>query len=149
MVTAGLVVLCLRRAAGQRARNLDSGYGFTALWLSIAGLGFGFAMVPAMDAALGAIPADRAGSGSGLLMTLRQVGGAIGIALLGSLLAGAYDDRLDTTGLPARAADTAGDSVTGAHLSPSGSGCRRLADLRRRRVRARHGRGPALVSRRS
>lgn len=49
-------------------------------------------------------------------MTLRQVGGAIGIALLGSLVAGAYGDHVDTTGLPAEAAGAARDSLTGAHV---------------------------------
>ncbi|WP_151479392.1 DHA2 family efflux MFS transporter permease subunit [Streptomyces albicerus] len=126
VVTAGLTVLCFAALLGARTAP-DSGYAFTALWLTIAGLGFGLAMVPAMDAALGGIPADEAGSGSGLLMTLRQVGGAIGIALLGSLLAGAYDDRLDTTGLPARAAEAAHDSLTGAHLVAERLGLPRLA----------------------
>ncbi len=95
---------------------MDSGYGFTALWLSIAGVGFGFAVVPAMDGAVATLPADRAGSGSGLLMTVRQMGSAAGIALLGSLLAAAYASRLDTSGLPAAAADTAGDSAVAAHV---------------------------------
>src|SRR5690242_13508041 len=108
VVSAGLVVLAFAALLGSRT-TVDSGYGFTALWLSIAGLGFGFSVVPAMDGALAALPADRAGSGSGLLMTLRQVGGAIGIALLGSLLAGAFRDRLDVTGLPGGAAHTAGE----------------------------------------
>ncbi len=49
-------------------------------------------------------------------MTLRQVGGTIGIALLGSLLASAFRDRLDVTGLPAPVAHTAGESVVAAHL---------------------------------
>ncbi|MFI5793259.1 MFS transporter [Streptomyces sp. NPDC051677] len=114
-VSAGLVVLAFAALLGSRT-TADSGYGFTALWLSLTGLGFGFALIPAMNGALGALPRDRAGSGSGLLMTLRQVGGAIGIALLGSLLSGAFRDRLDVTGLPARAADTAGDSVVAAHV---------------------------------
>ncbi|MFC4471432.1 MFS transporter [Streptomyces xiangluensis] len=114
VVTAGLAVLCFAALLGSRT-EAGSGYWFTALWLLIAGLGFGFAMVPAMDAALGGIPADEAGSGSGLLMTLRQVGGAIGIALLGSLVAGAYGDRIDTSRLPAEAADAARESLTGAH----------------------------------
>ncbi|NGO43631.1 MFS transporter [Streptomyces ureilyticus] len=114
VVTAGLAVLCFAALLGSRT-EADSGYGFTALWLTIAGLGFGLAMVPAMDAALGGIPKDEAGSGSGLLMTLRQVGGAIGIALLGSLVASAYGDRIDTSGLPAAAADAARESLTGAH----------------------------------
>jgi EmrB/QacA subfamily drug resistance transporter len=115
VVSAGLVVLAFAALLGSRT-TVESGYGFTALWLSIAGLGFGFAVVPAMDGALATLPADRAGSGSGLLMTLRQVGGAIGIALLGSLLAGAFRDRLDVTGLPERAADTARESVVASHL---------------------------------
>lgn len=115
MISAGLVALAFAAILGSRT-TVDDGYGFTALWLSIAGLGFGFAVVPAMSAALGALPRDRAGSGSGLLMTVRQVGSAIGIALLGSLLAGAYSDRLDTSGLARAAADTASDSVVGAHV---------------------------------
>ena len=126
VVTTGLVVLCFAALLGSRTEP-DSDYAFTALWLTIAGLGFGLAMVPAMDAALGGIPADEAGSGSGLLMTLRQVGGAIGIALLGSLLAGAYDERLNTEGLPARAAEAAHDSLTGAHLIAERLGLPRLA----------------------
>ncbi|MFF4798370.1 DHA2 family efflux MFS transporter permease subunit [Streptomyces sp. NPDC001351] len=115
VVSAGLVVLAFAALLGSRT-TVDSGYGFTALWLSITGLGFGFSVVPAMDGALGALPRDRAGSGSGLLMTLRQVGAAIGIALLGSLLSGVFRDRLDVTGLPAEAADTAGNSVVAAHI---------------------------------
>lgn len=80
-----------------------------------------------MNGGLSALPRDRAGSGSGLLMTLRQVGGAIGIALLGSLLAGAFRDRLDVTGLPAKAADTAGESVVAAHLVAERAGSAELA----------------------
>ena len=114
-VSAGLVVLAFAAFLGSRTTP-GSGYGFTALWLSITGLGFGFALVPSMSGALATLPRDRAGSGSGLLMTLRQVGGAIGIALLGSLLSGAFRDRLDVTGLPAGAARTAGDSVVAAHI---------------------------------
>ncbi|WP_406399990.1 DHA2 family efflux MFS transporter permease subunit [Streptomyces sp. NBC_00879] len=115
VITAGLVVVAFSAFLGSRT-TVDNGYGFTALWLSVMGLGFGFVMVPAMDAALGALPADRAGSGSGLLMTVRQVGSAIGIALLGSLLASRYVGDLAVTGLPAAAAERAQDSVVAAHL---------------------------------
>ncbi|MBL1081255.1 MFS transporter [Streptomyces actinomycinicus] len=125
-VSAGLVVLAFAAFLGSRT-TAGSGYGFTALWLSIAGVGFGFALVPAMSGALATLPKDRAGSGSGLLMTLRQVGGAIGIALLGSLLAGAFRDRLDVTALPPGLADTAGDSVVAAHLVARQAGSAHLA----------------------
>ncbi|KUJ39708.1 MFS transporter [Streptomyces sp. MI02-2A] len=126
VISSGLVVLAFAAFLGSRT-TVHDGYGFTALWLSIAGLGFGFAVVPAMDAALGALPRDRAGSGSGLLMTVRQVGGAIGIALLGSLLASTYADRLDTSALPRTVAPTASDSVVGAHVVASRLGDRALA----------------------
>ncbi|MEU6219483.1 MFS transporter [Streptomyces sp. NPDC047022] len=126
VISVGLVVLAFAAFLGSRTTVRD-GYGFTALWLSIAGLGFGLAVVPAMDAALGALPRDRAGSGSGLLMTVRQVGGAIGIALLGSLLAGAYQDRLDISALPHTAAHSAADSVVGAHMVAARLGDRALA----------------------
>ncbi|MBT1095374.1 DHA2 family efflux MFS transporter permease subunit [Streptomyces sp. Tu102] len=125
-VSAGLVVLAFAGFLGSRT-TVDSGYGFVALWLTITGLGFGLSLIPAMNGGLSALPRDRAGSGSGLLMTLRQVGGAIGIALLGSLLAGAFRDRLDVTGLPAGVADTAGESVVAAHLVAERAGSAQLA----------------------
>ncbi|MEU0086500.1 MFS transporter [Streptomyces sp. NPDC006274] len=110
VIAAGLAVLSFAGFLGSRI-TVDSGYGFTAVWLSVAGLGFGFSMVPAMTAAIDALPPDRAGSGSGLLTTVRQVGSAIGIALIGSLLAAVYESRL-----PAGAPEAAGDSVVAAHL---------------------------------
>ncbi|SEE65909.1 MFS transporter [Streptomyces sp. Ag109_O5-10] len=125
VVAAGLVVLAFAALLGSRT-SVSDGYGFTALWLSVAGLGFGFSVVPSMDGALGALPANRAGSGSGLLMTTRQVGGAIGIALLGSLLASTLRDRLDVTGLPAPLGHTAGESVVAAHLVAEKTGSARL-----------------------
>ncbi|MER7173042.1 MFS transporter [Streptomyces mesophilus] len=115
VICTGLVVLTFAALLGART-TVESGYGFTALWLTIAGAGFGFAMMPAMTAAIGALPRDRAGSGSGLLMTVRQVGGAIGIALLGSLLAGVFAGRLDTGRLPVDLADRAGESVVAAKV---------------------------------
>ncbi|MER5301567.1 MFS transporter [Streptomyces lasiicapitis] len=127
VISAGLTVLAFAAILGSRT-TAGSGYGFVALWLSIAGLGFGFAVVPAMDAALGALPVDRAGSGSGLLMTVRQVGSAVGIALLGSLLSGVYADRLDTGGLPGPAADAASDSVVAAHLVAERTGAPGLVE---------------------
>ncbi|MEV7000012.1 DHA2 family efflux MFS transporter permease subunit [Streptomyces sp. NPDC093982] len=125
-VSAGLVVLAFAGLLGSRT-TADSGYGFVALWLTVTGLGFGLSLIPAMNGGLSALPRDRAGSGSGLLMTMRQVGGAIGIALLGSLLAGTFRDRLDVTGLPASAADTAGESVVAAHLVAERAGSAELA----------------------
>ncbi|MGP3773951.1 DHA2 family efflux MFS transporter permease subunit [Streptomyces sp. SDT5-1] len=122
VVGVSLVVLAFAAFLGART-TVHSGYGFTALWLSIAGLGIAFAMIPAMGGAMGALAKDQAGRGSGLLSTVRQTGSALGVALLGALVSGTYTSRIVTAGLPDAAADAARDSVIGAHVAAG-----RLAD---------------------
>ena len=112
-VSAGLAVLATGVAVGATT-DVASGYGFVAAWLAIAGLGIGMALAPAMDAVLDALPAEHAGAGTAITMTLRQTGGALGVALLGSLLAEGYADRVNTAGLPAEAAGAARESIAGA-----------------------------------
>jgi EmrB/QacA subfamily drug resistance transporter len=80
---------------------IGDGYGLVATWLAIVGLGTGLSLAPAMAAVLGELPTDRAGAGSALTQALRQVGGALGVALLGSLLSSVYQGRLPVAG-PAR-----------------------------------------------
>jgi EmrB/QacA subfamily drug resistance transporter len=109
-VAGGLALIGAGLALGA-ATQAGSGYGFAATWLSLVGAGTGLTLAPAMEAVLGELPVERAGSGVALTMTLRQVGGALGVALLGSLLAGTYAGRLDLTGLPAPLAEAAQDSV--------------------------------------
>jgi len=113
VITGGLLLVAVAMFLGART-GVGDGYGWTALWLSILGLGMGFTMVPAMGAAMAVLPEERAGVGSGLLQTLRQCASAIGVALLGSLLLGIYTGRLHTDGLPSAAAHTARGSVSAA-----------------------------------
>ncbi|WP_369247718.1 MFS transporter [Streptomyces sp. R41] len=94
--------------------DLSSGYGFTALWLSLTGLGFGLAVVPATSLVMGSLPDGNTGQGTSLLETVQQLGGVLGVAGLGSLLGYGYLARLTTDGLPATAANAARDSVSGA-----------------------------------
>ena len=112
-VSAGLAVLAASAALGALT-DLQSSYGYVATWLATAGLGIGMALAPAMDAVLDALPTEQAGSGTAITMTLRQTGGALGVALLGSLLAEGYANRVDTAGLPAEAAAAARESIAGA-----------------------------------
>src|SRR5262249_15990797 len=77
------------------------------------GGGVGLAMASAMNAALGALSAERSGAGSSLIQALRQVGATLGAAILGTVLSSAYQARLDVTGLPAAAADAAKSGVSG------------------------------------
>jgi hypothetical protein len=84
-------------------------YGFIATWLALAGFGIGLALSPSMDAVLGELPQDEAGTGTAVTMALRQTGGALGVALLGSILSAVYRGGVGDGGPPA-----ARESVNGA-----------------------------------
>jgi hypothetical protein len=70
--------------------NVTSGTGFAAAWFALTALGLGVAMPSAMNAALGALSADRSGAGSALITAMRQVGATIGVAVLGTVLNNVY-----------------------------------------------------------
>jgi hypothetical protein len=104
VIATGFVVMAAGFGLGAFT-DLDSGYGFTAIWFVVVGFGLGFAMPQAMNAGLGVLDPDRAGSGSALLQAFRQVGGTVGVAVLGTVLNSVYRSNVDTEGLPAAAAD--------------------------------------------
>ncbi len=120
VVPAGLMLVA--GALGLLATtSMESGYGQVAMFLSVAGLGMGLAMAPATEAVMGSLPKDKAGVGSAVNDTTRQVGGALGVAILGSILTSAYGNRLteDLSGqpVPGTARDgLAGALATAAHL---------------------------------
>lgn len=53
----------------------------------LGGVGMAITMTPMTAAALSSVPVDKAGVGSGILNTFRQVGGSLGIAVMGAILA--------------------------------------------------------------
>ena len=53
----------------------------------LGGVGMASTMSPMTAAAMGAVPVDKAGVGSGVLNSFRQVGGSLGIALIGAIVA--------------------------------------------------------------
>jgi MFS family permease len=121
LATVGFTVMAAALAVGAFT-TVSSGTGFAAAWLAVAGLGLGFAMPAALNAALGALSAERSGTGSALITAMRQVGATIGVAALGTVLASVYRSHLRLTGLP--------PAVTGAVRSGVGPGieaARRLA----------------------
>ncbi len=52
----------------------------------VGGIGMAFAMTPTAAAAMGSVPVDKAGVGSAVLNSMRQVGGSLGIALMGAIV---------------------------------------------------------------
>ncbi len=70
---------------------LDESSSFWAILpgLLVGGVGMGITMAPTTAAAMGSVPVDKAGVGSAVINAMRQVGGSLGIAVMGTLVASA------------------------------------------------------------
>src|SRR5207249_10245575 len=55
--------------------------------LLVGGVGMAVTMAPTTSAAMGSVPVDKAGVGSAVINSMRQVGGSLGIAIMGALVA--------------------------------------------------------------
>ncbi|HEX6786460.1 MAG TPA: DHA2 family efflux MFS transporter permease subunit [Acidimicrobiales bacterium] len=108
--TIALLVLSLLKA--------DSSYPQLVWRLVILSCGLALTMAPATESIMGSLPLAKAGVGSAVNDTTRQVGGALGVAVLGSVFNSIYTssvtDGLSGSSLPADAIAAAKDSVGGA-----------------------------------
>jgi len=94
VVAIGFAFMAVGLFLGSTTR-VSSGTWWAVFWFIICGFGLGFSLPATMNAALGALSPERAGTGSGLIMACRQVGATIGVALLGNVLNSEYRDRVD------------------------------------------------------
>ncbi|MEV7076818.1 MFS transporter [Streptomyces sp. NPDC093990] len=124
-VTAGMVGGTTALALLTRI-DAGSSYGDLVAPLIVLGLAIGLALSPATDAIMGAFPESELGVGGAVNDTSIELGGSLGIAILGSLLATSYSDRLSdaTAGsrLPASALAGAQDSVGAGYTVAQGIG---------------------------
>jgi EmrB/QacA subfamily drug resistance transporter len=67
--------------------GVDSTFWEIVPGLILGGFGMSLAMTPTTAAAMGSVPVDKAGVGSAVLNSMRQVGGSLGIALMGAIVA--------------------------------------------------------------
>lgn len=125
-VVLGLLLLSVALAVGART-GVGIVYGPVAAWLTAAGVGIGMALAPATDAVLDALPPHRSGAGTALAMTIRYVGGSLGVAVLGAVLSKGFTDRLDLTGVPTQFTGTAKGSLGGALVVARRTGNPQLA----------------------
>ncbi len=79
----------------------------------VMGTGMAHVMPPVTVAIMGSLPREKAGAGSALNNTFRQVGGSLGVAVLGAVLSAVYRDGISDrlTQLPAGLRDKAGESL--------------------------------------
>lgn len=116
VVTSGLLLLAtalgsfLLVESGSQLLFLETG-------LLIAGLGMGLVMGATTTLAMSAVEVAKAGVGGAVNNTLRQVGAALGVAVMGSVLSNVYQDRLGGTlnslplGLQEQAKDSLGSTI--------------------------------------
>ncbi|WKK23553.1 DHA2 family efflux MFS transporter permease subunit [Streptomyces olivoreticuli] len=90
----------------------DTGYGYVAVWIVVIGAGLGLAMTRSMAAALNSLAKERSGVGSAVVQALRQVGGAIGVAVLGSVANSSYRNNLDLKNASRQVEDAVSRSVS-------------------------------------
>ena len=110
-VVLGLIVLSIVLMSYASTTIMSS-----VLWGSLVriafGLGMGTVMAPATESIMGALPLNKAGVGSAVNDTTRQTGGALGVAVIGSIFAARYHHLIEPpAGLPAAADAAIRDSI--------------------------------------
>jgi EmrB/QacA subfamily drug resistance transporter len=117
VVAAGLTLMAAGFAVAATT-DAASSYGIIVTAMVLMGSGLGVALTPATESILGSLPRDQAGVGSAVNDTTREVGGTLGVAVIGSIMASLYGgkiaDALRGSGLPAALRQTAGDSLAAA-----------------------------------
>jgi len=87
-----------------------------APWLFIYGMGVGFATAQLTGVILSEVPVEESGTASAVQSTSRQVGAAIGTAIIGTTLIiglGTTTTELEDRGVPTEQAEQIGDAVAG------------------------------------
>jgi EmrB/QacA subfamily drug resistance transporter len=96
--------------------TVDSSYAQVIGAMVVGGIGMALTMSPLTASIMSAVPPNRAGTGSAINDTTRELGGSLGVAVLGSLVSSRYLSGLHdaTRSLPAAARHAAEESLGGA-----------------------------------
>ena len=93
VVAVGMLLLALTLSATVLWTPALSVWLVTS-WLFVLGLAMGSVMAPATDSVMGSVPPSKAGVASAMNDVTRQVGGALGVAIVGSLISSIYTGRI-------------------------------------------------------
>ena len=103
---------------------VDIPYSSFVLALCIVALGIGFTMAPSTNSIMGSVPVNQSGIASAMNSTTRQIGSALGVAVLGTILNSTYISNINTVAwppqLPANYLDIIRGSVQGANAVAAG-----------------------------
>ncbi|MFF8291814.1 MFS transporter [Streptomyces sp. NPDC016309] len=119
VVSGGLAAVGLALAA-LTLLDRSTGYPMLGVSLLVVGVGAGFAFTVTADVILSSVPREQAGAASAVSETAYELGAALGIALLGSVVTGVYSDFVTPPGVPADTAAAAHESLGGAVEASAG-----------------------------
>jgi len=105
LVTVGMILFAASLLVFSRA-GADASYWDLLPAMILGGIGLSSVMAPVTATAMGSVPRDKAGVGSAVLNSMRQVGGSLGVAIMGAVVA----HSVTTPGRP-----TPDEFVTGYH----------------------------------
>lgn len=98
----------------------STGYPQLGVALFVVGVGLGLAFTAASDVIIASVPPERAGAAAAVSETAYELGAALGIAILGSIVTAVYRGLAIPPGTPDAAAAQARDSLAGATLAARG-----------------------------
>ena len=113
VMTTGLSIVGIALIALTQLR-MDTPLWFALVAFFLFGLGMGMVVAPGSTVMQNVLPLARAGAGSAVQNTVRQVGGALGVAIIGTVLATQYAKNLapSVAALPATIPDAAREAAT-------------------------------------
>jgi EmrB/QacA subfamily drug resistance transporter len=118
VMSAGLVMAA--------SSTVGTHFSFLLVASIVIAFGMGLALAPATESIMGSLARSQAGAGSALNATTQQVGGVLGVAVLGSIALTVFRSRLQVGHLPVALGDRARASVGAAvaigHLVPKAAG---------------------------
>jgi MFS family permease len=113
IATTGMVLFSAGLAVAATV-TVSTGYGPLAIALVLMGAGMGLAGAPATESITGSLPPERANIGSAVNDTTRELGGALGVAIVGSIMSSLYSAQLAKAlpdGVPVSVVATARESL--------------------------------------
>ncbi|MDQ1039871.1 DHA2 family multidrug resistance protein-like MFS transporter [Streptomyces sp. V3I8] len=113
VVSGGLAAIGLALGA-LTVLDRSTGYPLLGAALLVVGVGAGLSFTVTADVILSSVPKEQAGAASAVSETAYELGAALGIALLGSVVTGVYAGFTAPAGTPSDIADAAHESLGGA-----------------------------------
>ncbi|MGX4693255.1 MFS transporter [Streptomyces sp. JNUCC 63] len=117
VVSGGLAAVGLALAV-LTTLTRSTGYPLLGTALLVVGVGAGFSFTVTADVILSGVPKDQAGAASAVSETAYELGAALGIALLGSIVTATYRDFTGPAGTPPAARESLGGAVEAATTLP-------------------------------